>query len=80
MTKEEKQRFYDFLVEWYYDEPTAKKLVNGLYEYGCGIEEVDKKRYDEDNDYREYVYNQRENLITDIDLPGTGYWLVGGMI
>lgn len=76
-----KEKVYQFLVDWdYCDEATAKKLVNGFYEYGCGVEEVDTNRYSKDEDYRSYIDSQRENLINDVSLPGSGYWLVGGMI
>ena len=78
MTK--KEQVYNYLTDWYCDENTANKLVNGFYEYGWGIEEVDMEQYNNDKDYKNYIDSQRENLLVDVDLPGSGYWLVGGMI
>lgn len=78
MTK--KEQVYQYLTDWHCDASTAKKLVKGFYEYGCGIEEVDIEKYHNDKDYQSYIDSQRENLIVDVDLPGSGYWLVGGMV
>lgn len=77
---DKKEQVYQYLTDWYCDASTAKKLVSGFYEYGCGIEEVDMERYYNDKDYQSYIDSQRENLIVDVGLPGSGYWLVGGMV
>lgn len=75
-----KEQVYRYLTDWYCDTNTAKKLINGFYEYGCGIEEVNIEKYHKDKDYKNYIDSQKQNLIVDVDLPGSGYWLVGGMI
>lgn len=71
---------FDFLVEYYTDKVTAKKIINGGYQGYCyagwGYVEVDP----DDEDDQEFIQEQKENLISDVNLPGTGYFLVGGMI
>lgn len=79
MSKKEEQ-VYQFLVEWYCSENDAKKLVNGSYEYSRGIEEVDTREYNKGEEYHEYINSQKENWIQDVELPGSGWWLVGGLI
>lgn len=78
MTTEEKQLF-DFLVEYYTDKVTAKKIINGGYQgycyAGCGYQWVNSDELDDD-----YIQGQKENLIMDESLPYDGYVLVGGMI
>lgn len=77
-TQKEKQVF-DWLVEWVNgDENVVAAIVGGhSYEYGVGVEEVDREEYDADPDYREYIDSQRENWVDDVSLPGSGWWLVG---
>ncbi|MEY8736447.1 hypothetical protein AB9M75_04155 [Lactobacillus sp. AN1001] len=79
MNAKEKELF-DFLVEYYTDEVTARKIINGGdqgYCYGgCGYIEVDP----DDEFDQEFIQEQESNLISDVSLPGTGYFLVGGMI
>lgn len=80
-TKNQKKVF-NWLVEWVNnDEKIVASLVGGgSYEYGTGIEEVDRDMYDSDEDYREYIDSQKPNWIEDAGLPGSGWWLVGSMI
>ena len=75
-------KVYDWILEWdYCDEEMAAYIIGGdSYEYGNGIEEVDHDEYDSDEDYREYVDSQRYNWLQDLDLPGSHWWLFGGMI
>lgn len=77
-TQKEK-RVFDWLVEWVNDdENVIATIVNGhSYEYGTGVEEVDRTLYGSDPDYRDYIDSQRENWLEDVGLPGSGWWLVG---
>lgn len=77
-TQKEKQVF-DWLVEWVNgDKKVVATIVSGhSYEYGAGVEEVDRNLYNSDPDYRDYIDSQRENWVEDVDLPGSGWWLVG---
>lgn len=76
------RKVYDWILEWDYcdEEMAAYTVGGGSYEYGNGIEEVDPDEYDSDEDYREYVDSQRDNWLQDLDLPGSHWWLFGGMI
>lgn len=81
MTKwnDTQKRVYDWLIYWdYCDEKTASLIVGGgSYEYGLGIEEVNRKDYDNDPDYKEYIDSQEENWFEDTGLPGSGWFLIG---
>ena len=75
-------KVYDWILEWdYCDEEMTAYIVGGdSYENGNGIEEVDPDEYDSNEYYREYVDSQRANWLQDLDLPGSHWWLFGGMI
>lgn len=75
-------KVYEWLVEWINDDEkiVATIVGGGSYDYGMGIEEVDRKLYASDTDYREYIDSQRDNWVEDAALPGSGWWLVGSMI
>lgn len=73
------KKVYDWLTYWdYCDEKTASLVVGGgSYEYGTGLEEVDRSLYESDHDYRSYIDSQSENWIEDAGLPGSGWFLIG---
>lgn len=71
---------FDFLVEWVTDEVAAQKIIKGGYQGylygGAGYVEVDP----DDPEDKKFIQEQESNLISDAGLPGTGCFLVGGMI